>query len=628
MRKISSLNYLFLFFILVSISFAANCGGSTPCNCGDTIIQDYVMTSDLPCSGTALTIGADHITLDCQGYTITHTGSGYGVYADGRTNITIKNCNIVGDTNTYNNHGIYFYSTSNSFILNNNLSSNYYGIYLYSSSNNTLSNITASNNYGNGIYLYSSSNNSLFDITASNNNDGIWLESNSNYNTLFDITASNNNNGIYLYSSSNNSLFDITASNNYDRGIYLYFNSNYNSISNITASNNNNGIYLYSSSNNSLSNITSSNNQQCGIYLSASSYNNISKILAYDNVYGLYIDSDPQYESNYNYVFDSLFSTSDYGIRLYNSNNNIIFNNEVNSIYIVGIDLWYSNNNNISNNNIFENNYYSINFHDSYYNLISNNNISTSLGAIGIEFESDSSNNTIVNNFINGSFDWKGAIHFYFSNENNVSNNTILISSGNGITLEQESMNIRIFNNSISTNENGIYIKDSSDNSEVFNNSILAGGSLFIFNSNSNFIFNNDLISIQAPGLGLYTSFNNIISSNKIKTLSSEPTNYFGIYIHDSQSNEIYNNIINGSIPVHFEGDVYENFWNTTLDCSAGPNIVGGPCIAGNFYATPSGTGFSETCTDNDGNGICDEAYELATNNIDFLPLAVYTAPS
>ncbi|MEM4134258.1 MAG: hypothetical protein QXH18_03245, partial [Candidatus Micrarchaeia archaeon] len=42
----------------------------------------------------------------------------------------------------------------------------------------------------------------------------------------------------------------------------------------------------------------------------------------------------------------------------------------------------------------------------------------------------------------------------------------------------------------------------------------------------------------------------------------------------------------------------------------------------------PSGTGFSETCTDNDGNGICDEAYELATNNIDFLPLAVYTAPS
>ncbi|MEM3407973.1 MAG: hypothetical protein QXW80_00905 [Candidatus Micrarchaeia archaeon] len=121
MRKLSSLNYLILFFALVSISFAANCGGSTPCNCGDTIIENYTMTSDLPCSGTALTIGADHITLDCQGYTINHTGSGSGINASGRTNITIKNCNIIGSTSVANNYGIYFYSTSNSFILNNNL---------------------------------------------------------------------------------------------------------------------------------------------------------------------------------------------------------------------------------------------------------------------------------------------------------------------------------------------------------------------------------------------------------------------------------------------------------------------------------------------------------------------------
>ncbi|MCX8202525.1 MAG: hypothetical protein N3G74_01835, partial [Candidatus Micrarchaeota archaeon] len=55
---------LFSLYFLSSISFAANCGGSTPCNCGDTVTEDYTMTSDLTCSGTALYIGADDIVLD------------------------------------------------------------------------------------------------------------------------------------------------------------------------------------------------------------------------------------------------------------------------------------------------------------------------------------------------------------------------------------------------------------------------------------------------------------------------------------------------------------------------------------------------------------------------------------
>ncbi|MEM3890149.1 MAG: hypothetical protein QXY17_01590, partial [Candidatus Micrarchaeia archaeon] len=98
MGKLASLNSLILFFVLLSISFAANCGGSTPCNCGDTIIENYTMTSDLPCSGTALTIGADNITLDCQGHTIeTIDGNGKGIYLNGRNNVTIKNCIIDGN---------------------------------------------------------------------------------------------------------------------------------------------------------------------------------------------------------------------------------------------------------------------------------------------------------------------------------------------------------------------------------------------------------------------------------------------------------------------------------------------------------------------------------------------------
>ena len=44
--------------------------------------------------------------------------------------------------------------------------------------------------------------------------------------------------------------------------------------------------------------------------------------------------------------------------------------------------------------------------------------------------------------------------------------------------------------------------------------------------------------------------------------------------------------------------------------------------IGGNFWAKPDGTGFSQTATDGDGDGIADAAYNLPGNNYsDFLPL-------
>ncbi|MEM4221895.1 MAG: NosD domain-containing protein, partial [archaeon] len=54
---------------------------------------------------------------------------------------------------------------------------------------------------------------------------------------------------------------------------------------------------------------------------------------------------------------------------------------------------------------------------------------------------------------------------------------------------------------------------------------------------------------------------------------------------------------------------------------TSGTNIVGGPYLGGNFWAKPDGTGFSETCNDNDHDGICDSSHDLATDNIDYLPL-------
>jgi hypothetical protein len=39
-----------------------------------------------------------------------------------------------------------------------------------------------------------------------------------------------------------------------------------------------------------------------------------------------------------------------------------------------------------------------------------------------------------------------------------------------------------------------------------------------------------------------------------------------------------------------------------------------------NFWANPTGIGFSQTCSDVNKDGICDTSYTLASGNVDYLP--------
>ncbi len=66
------------------------------------------------------------------------------------------------------------------------------------------------------------------------------------------------------------------------------------------------------------------------------------------------------------------------------------------------------------------------------------------------------------------------------------------------------------------------------------------------------------------------------------------------------------------------------NVWN--LSKSAGPNIVGGPYIGGNYWASPNGTGWSETHADR-GDGFVAEPYVFDANNTDYLPLHLVPQP-
>ena len=118
--------FLFILFFFIDSEFvnAADCGGETQCNCADFVIENYTMTDNLTnCGNYGLLINADHVTIDCDGYTISGRGSSHGIQIHEDNYTTVKNCDI-----TNFQHGIVVYVDAHySNIYNNILRDNTYG---------------------------------------------------------------------------------------------------------------------------------------------------------------------------------------------------------------------------------------------------------------------------------------------------------------------------------------------------------------------------------------------------------------------------------------------------------------------------------------------------------------------
>jgi len=82
------------------------------------------LTADIVSSGNCTNITGDNLVFDCQGHTITfntgRAGFTYGIRANDRINITIKNCIITNDKSSpsFGTTGIVFSNVTNSFIDN------------------------------------------------------------------------------------------------------------------------------------------------------------------------------------------------------------------------------------------------------------------------------------------------------------------------------------------------------------------------------------------------------------------------------------------------------------------------------------------------------------------------------
>ena len=175
----------------------------------------YTLTGNITDYDGGIVVERNNIILDGANHIIggSEPDFYYGVTLVGRENVTIKNLII---TLGFMSTCIYLNSSSNNFILANDLTSDFrygQGLILDYSSNNVIS----GNNMTGGVCLWlrSSSNN----LVSGNNMVGSYYYGvdmvDSNFNTFSaNNIQNNNNNGLALDSSSNNSIIGNNITNN------------------------------------------------------------------------------------------------------------------------------------------------------------------------------------------------------------------------------------------------------------------------------------------------------------------------------------------------------------------------------------------------------------------------------
>ena len=196
----------------------------------------------------------------------------------------------------------------------------------------------------------------------------------------------------------------------------------------------------------------------------------------------------------------------------------------------------------------------------------------------------DSRNTTLQGNLLLRNYD--AVVSGHFSTGNTIAGNTVAKSQRHGIVLWASS-NTTVLGNTVSS---------------------CGGSGIILLSSSGNLLSENTLSS---NGYGVYISGNgNTLSSSVI-----EGSTRAGVHL-SGDGNLIYDNLLNNTLNANVSG---VNHWNTSLQ--AGTNVIGGSYMGGNYWALPNGSGYSDTCTDSDGDGICDAPYAIDANNTDHLPL-------
>jgi len=467
--------------------------------CGQIIGINTVLTEDIICEDgdlgegeAALSIVADSITIDCNGYALVgYEGIGIGIEGVGYDGITLVNCNITNfltgvyiedsiGTEIYDNHvhyngmwrpddtGIHFYNVNYSSIYNNFVYENDIGIVLEDSNENEIYGNEIYENLGSGIEFYNSIHNEVYENEIYFNMYGMYFE-NTNNTLMYD-------NLVCL-----NDLIDILfredAEGNEGENICNVLNDIAESNAEVSCPT---GCPYYGTCGAEIGNsiIFGKDMENCenGLLITA------SDVVIDCNGYGIYGDNT---SGGFGIVVDSVDNVTIHnctikyfgeGIALFGSNGSTITNNHLDSNGVGSIGtgiLMIESNYTTVQNNLIEND-----LGNGIYvllgnlNTIANNELINNYYGMLVE---GSNNNSIEDNICNENLE--GIVLSDSSNYNTLLRNTVNRNELFGIYLTGPSMHNYLIENTVSQNYGGpsygILIDTGADNNTLTNNTVI-----------------------------------------------------------------------------------------------------------------------------------------------------------
>lgn len=379
-------------------------------------------------------IAEDNLTLDCQGFAISGSGTGSGIVLSGRTGVIVNNgilvnlgigielvdsyANIIRN-NAVSGVGVGISCTrSNDNVIAENLVrvNRYAGIVLNSSSGNLVTDNTVEEGRAAGILLQASESQTVEGNTVRACNDGINLADSPGNKLTRNLVASNRCSGIVLFDASPANVMDGNTCRENKWGIFLVRVPGSIIISN-TCEGNQYGIYLVSANGNSIGANTCRSNHD-GIYMRSSSENQLTLNLLEQNTYSGLMLRD---SSSQNSVEGNNCLSNNDGLYLYRCEANTLKSNLVDSNTYSGIVLACSSNGNQLEKNIASGNRWGVFCNQSSQNTLTGNTFWEN--EIGFNGPGGSNGNTLTLN----SFTLNGTgVRLYRCNDNQTYNNDFI----------------------------------------------------------------------------------------------------------------------------------------------------------------------------------------------------------
>lgn len=344
-------------------------------------------------------IDSNGITLDGNGHTVTGSNTGTGVFVSGKTNVHIKNLTVrqffqgvnlfsssnselIGNTFTGNQYGAISHLSNSTTFINNFSNSNGSGIFVNFGGSHTLTGNTANSNTL-GIYLFGVANSTLTGNTMSGNTFNFSIEG--GFDNTIDTSNTLDGRPLVYVKNASNQVFDAST----NAGAFYCINCTAVTVTGLTPTKTRDGVFLWNAQGSRVENVTVSDSQ-FGIRLIESDGNIITGNTANNITIGVILSND-------------------------SSGNNISGNTIVGYGGGSGIELDLSSNSNTITGNNISNSDRGINLPRSSNNIVSDNTVSNSW-SVGIQLEGGASGNQIFHNNI----DSRGASALVFGGTGNV----------------------------------------------------------------------------------------------------------------------------------------------------------------------------------------------------------------